>query len=103
MTQIPDYEEFKVLVQRVGEVERENRFLKQLVLAQKWLSRAQVARVIGCSDKTIRRLTIAGKLAYRLEGSKFFYCIDSVRNYCVAQKIDEKVVDERVLASSFLG
>ena len=103
MVQVADYEEFLDLKRRVDQLEEENVFLKSLIMGSRWLRRKQAMAALQCSDNTLRRLTVMGRLTYRQEGAHPYYDAFSLREYLLSQKIDAKLVDQRILSASCRG
>lgn len=101
MIQLPDYEEFKQLVNDVAEIREENRFLRAVVLARHSLSRAQVLKALDVSETTLWRITKSGELRNYPEGSKTLYDLDSVRSYLTARKFTRNGADNRIIQACY--
>ena len=99
--QVPSYDEFQALIIRVEQTEGNNEFLRSLLLAERWLTRKQTMAAIGCSEKTLKRLTDAKRLTFRYEGIKPFYDVFSIRAYLTAQSVDSAAIDRRILTAKY--
>lgn len=101
MVQVVEYEEFKALVLEVTEIKSEIRFLKSLLLGERWLTRIQAMTALGCGHNKLRKLHLRNVLAFRYEGSKPYYDAFSIRTYLASKRIDSVEADERIIAARF--
>ncbi|GAB4036744.1 hypothetical protein [Spirosoma gilvum] len=92
MAEVPTYEEFKVQVKRVEQLEADIEFLKSLLTDIRWLSRNQAVIALNIKDDKLRRLTVDGVLTHRYEGAKPFYDVFSIREYLADRKIDKRLL-----------
>lgn len=99
--EVPTLEAFNDLAARVDKVEADNEFIKSLLLGERWLTRKQAMKVIGRSEKTLKRLTDAKRLTVRYEGIKPFYDVFSIRAYLTTQSIDSVLIDKRILTAKY--
>lgn len=99
--EVPTKEAFDALAARVEFIAAENEFLKSLLLGERWLSRKQAIVAIGCSEKTLKRLTDAKRLTVRFEGIKPIYDVFSIRAYLTAHKVDEALIDRQILTAKY--
>lgn len=99
--QVPEMGQFLALVERVDLIQSENDFLKSLLLGERWLSRKQAMNAIGCSEKTLKRLTDKKVLTSRYEGTKPFYCAFGIRTYLTGRQIEANTVQKRILSALF--
>lgn len=99
MAHVVEYEEFKAVERRLVEAERHIAFMTGLLLSQQWLNRAQTMKALNVSRMTLHRLTKDGKLTYRYEGTRPFYCVTGLRNYLNGQKIDVVAADQRLMTA----
>ncbi|GAB3927857.1 hypothetical protein [Larkinella terrae] len=96
MVKVVDSEEFEALVKRVEYLENELTFFKDLLTWQRYLSREQTMAALGCTSVTLWRITKLGRLEHEKQGRKIRYCIDSVRSYLQARKIDQLSADQAI-------
>lgn len=99
MADVIDRAEFLPFVARLEALERENRFLRSLLMRESWLTRAQTMKALNCSETTLHRLTKLGRLAWRKEGKYVSYELESVRAYLTAHNVESWAVDERVITA----
>jgi hypothetical protein len=72
MYQVPSLEQHNQLVELVEQLRADNQFLKDLLLAERWLTRKQAMTALNCKDSKLRTLTLNNSLTYRYEGKTPF-------------------------------
>jgi excisionase family DNA binding protein len=99
MIQVPTKEDIDAILARLDAIERENNFLRAILIDLQWLSVSQVAKALSCSVNTVYRLIKRERIAHRYEGMKVMCSITSVRSYLTDKKIDEIEIQYRLLGA----
>lgn len=96
MIQAVDYEEFRALLIRVEQLERDNAELRSKQIVQEWLSRAQAMELLSVSEATLWRMTKSNLLPFRYQGKRPFYEVAGIKKYLSGQKINPQLIEKRL-------
>lgn len=87
-------EDFLALQKQVEQMQEQIRYLMGNELT--WLTIDQTAQALNCSKMTVHRITKAGKLTPRYEGSKPLYEVAQIREYIESTRVSPRMANKRI-------
>lgn len=101
MLEVVDRQSFENLAKRVLVCEERQEFIENLIESTRFVSQKQAMLILDISRMQLWRLTKAGELTHRYEGKRPQYCLTSLRQYLLANKIEGWAAKKRILEACF--